>query len=832
MTDQTDIVFRVPCEILEFEIEVIAEGTHPEMEAFGVMMGNLNHSTTEGTTMPLAMISRAIRKGMIADHPFDTPKSDNTPSNDISTENLVRHIRDHRQVEATTLRVVRDLSYGTFSQPWILEKQYPTKEGRVFIDCPPTKTSFNSSNTTNQDFLSLIEPHRRSLGRMLDVDYHEVPKHINMVGEIKVFEGEIQRQFFMRENKEQRQQWIPSGRGFNELSAKLKSDRSELQIEKAEEKMTIEWKRPIELELLDLISMGMAQANDPKNRPKLQQRSTHIADLLKELRESLDRPEASRLQNAAPIVGTEEQQWEAAVEVLKSSQENALLLSAFTNEAFVESVNSSIIHSLGSKNNTFDIHLVSGEPDRVNEQNYQQRTDAYAKQLGHDVSTTFLPSHAKFVISDTGQFWLGSCNLLSAAPNSQNSETGVLVNDVAASIELLEHVEPWFRKKEQKVIHSMIQRLRGHKKMKIEGISHLSLLEKELREIQWNCETKNEMKRSNTRFRKVTKSIKSCLVVLARRPRYCFLGAEEHRTFVIDSIAGSQRTISLASDQLRPSGFDLTVRNLILQKYSPPHTHHSTFETRIYWGRQGSSSPHDEEVKQGQKLLDTLRKRCKIEIKKNSSTKSKGGQVRFLPHRTTGPMSNHAKFLVQDGFRCLITSLNLFGGKSEEFDIMDATELGIVIDCDRLSHVVEGEMDLMMGSGYVDPSPLKFDPIIRLFMTVFHTALLDRQEECSLDELMEEFFRRVLDMEHNATLWHRYMNRTGVQDSLQQALKILKEMEPSIIAINQYNHASVDLKELHKDYKNGMGLPDFKSLTIKYTKETLNDVREQFEQNT
>jgi phosphatidylserine/phosphatidylglycerophosphate/cardiolipin synthase-like enzyme len=300
---------------------------------------------------------------------------------------------------------------------------------------------------------------------------------------------------------------------------------------------------------------------------------------------------------------------------------------------------------------------------------------------------------------------------------------------------------------------------------------------------------------------------------------------------VIDSIAGSQRTISLASDQLRPSGFDLTVRNLILQKYSPPHAHHSTFETRVYWGRQRSSSPHDEEVKQGQKLLDALRQRCKIEIKKNSLSKSKSRQVRFLPLRTSGPMSNHAKFLVQDGFRCLITSLNLFGGKSEEFDIMDATELGIVIDCDRLSHVVEGEMDLMMGSGYVDPSPLKFDPIIRLFMTVFHTALLDRQEECSLDELMEEFFRRVLDMEHNATLWHRYMNRTGVQDSLQQALKILKDMEPTIVAINQFTHEPVDLKDLHKNYKNGMEIPDPKSITIKYIKGTLNDVGEQFEHN-
>lgn len=830
MTFQTDIVFRVPCEILEFEIEVIADGTHPEMEAFGVKIGNLNQLSLNETSLPLAMISRAIRKGMVEDHLFDTPKSENAPPSNLSTNELVSHIRAHRHVDTTTIQVIRDLTYGTFSQPWILEKQYPVKEGRVFVDCQPGKPPFNSSKTTNQDFLSLIEPHRRSLARMLDIDYHDVPKQINMVGEIHILEGEIQRQFFMRENKEQRRHWIPSGRGFNELSAKLKSNRSELQIEKEEKNLTIEWKRPIELELLDEVSMDWAHANNPKNRLNLKRRSIHIANLLKELRESLEGPEARRLRNVVPVVGTEEQQWEAAVEVLKSSNKSALLLSAFTNQAFVESTNTSLDNALQDKTKNFELHLVSGEPDRVNEHNYQQRTTTYAMQLGRHVSTTFLPSHAKFVISDTGLFWLGSCNLLSAAPNSQNSETGVLVNDVKATIDMLEHVMPWFREKEQEVIQSMLEQLKRKKKMTIEGTDHLARLEKELRTIQWDGDTKKEMKKINTRFRKITKSIKSSLVVLARTPRYSFLSTEEHRTFVIDSIAGSQKTISLASDQLRTSGFDLTVRNLILEKYSPPHTHHSTFETRIYWGRQGiTSNHHDEEVKQGQKLLDALRKRCKFEIKKNSTSKSKSRQVRFLPHKESGPMSNHAKFLVQDGFRCLITSLNLFGGKSEEFDIMDATELGIVIDCDRLSQVVEGEMDLMMGAGYVDPNPLKFDPIIRLFQSVFHTALLDHEGECSLDELMDEFFRRVLDVSHNATLWHRYMNRTGVQDSLQQALKILKDMEPTIISMNQLTQIPLELKELHKAYKNGVDVPDFKSLVIKYNKDTLDDVREQFE---
>ncbi len=53
-------------------------------------------------------------------------------------------------------------------------------------------------------------------------------------------------------------------------------------------------------------------------------------------------------------------------------------------------------------------------------------------------------------------------------------------------------------------------------------------------------------------------------------------------------------------------------------------------------------------------------------------------------------MRNHSKFLMQDGLRTLVTSLNLFGGKSEEFDKADATELGIVVDCSRVAEIFEG----------------------------------------------------------------------------------------------------------------------------------------------
>ena len=93
-----------------------------------------------------------------------------------------------------------------------------------------------------------------------------------------------------------------------------------------------------------------------------------------------------------------------------------------------------------------------------------------------------------------------------------------------------------------------------------------------------------------------------------------------------------------------------------------------------------------------------------------------------------------------------MTSLNLFGGKSEELQRVDATELGIVIDCERVGQIIEGEMDLMMGTEYIDNRRMKY--LKRMFRAALHTALIDLGGKFTLEELMDEFFSRIFNNEH------------------------------------------------------------------------------------
>ena len=83
---------------------------------------------------------------------------------------------------------------------------------------------------------------------------------------------------------------------------------------------------------------------------------------------------------------------------------------------------------------------------------------------------------------------------------------------------------------------------------------------------------------------------------------------------------------------------------------------------------------------EAKKLVDSLRKKCKYAIRRNASTKRRGKEVRFFPRHTQGPMSNHSKFLIQDGYRTLVTSLNLFGGKSQPTTTPSTTEQPVALN--------------------------------------------------------------------------------------------------------------------------------------------------------
>lgn len=782
MEESTCLLFNVPCEILEFDLEIVPEGLHPEMEAFTSLIDRLSNGQ-DVPSSPISAQVRMIRKGFLRNPLFDFPSKHSPPPEGLSVLELVEFFRKERIIDTITFQVVRDLQFGTLSGPKSLGHRLQEPPS-ASIELEQIVPSFENMNKNQKKLIDLIEPHRRKLSYLLDVDYYDVPKRINLVGEIRIKEGVSEKGFYLRENKYGQKSWVAIGPPYDVVSNKLKATHPRLVNHQSERREEIEWDRAHEGVLIDELQqcatlLGKSKPKEKKFMKEVQEKFLHLAELLKKFHSVLDDSSSDRLASVLPVVGTEIQQWDAAIEVIQSADHNALLLSAFTNVTFVDHVRDCI--RIGTENKA-ELTLVAGEPNRVNEVDYIKQNADYATQLQHGVTTTELPSHAKFVVSDTGKFWLGSCNLLSSAPGSQNSEVGVLVNDARAAIKLLEHVEPWFRKDEQKTIQRMKKDLGKIEPPPKPSIDELLVYSKHILDLELNGQPID--KKTKKTLNHLIRDAKDFVLTLLRRPRYNFLDTKQHRSFVIDSVASVKSEISLASDQLRPTGFDPTLRNLVLGKYTTPNPDHLTFQTRIYWGRQWAESSHlDNEVKEGQKLLDELRRKCKIEIKTNSR-EGKMYNVRFFPRHTKGPMSNHAKFLVADGIRVLITSLNLFGGKNEELDLVDATELGIVIDCNRLADVITGEMDLMMGPEYFVRS---FQQLQRMFTAALHTALLDRKGKCTLEQLMDEFFSRVFDTDHLRKLWNDFMQKRDKKDSLREAIKLLRGAQSRFFMLTDQN---------------------------------------------
>jgi phosphatidylserine/phosphatidylglycerophosphate/cardiolipin synthase-like enzyme len=801
MLDNSTISFSIPCEILEFDIEIISERAHPEMEAVGILL-HQESETFDQNALPVSLISRLIRKGLVQSDSLEFSSIDTSLLDNLSTEELVNNLLQRREREVTTVKVVRDRMFGTLST---VKNMHNSSKDSLYpsIQCESSVPSFENLSQKNRNFLALIEPHRRRLSRMLDVDLHEVSKKINLVGEIRVFDAEMERQFSQRETKEGKVKWVSSIKGYDLLSAKLMQTQPELKLQEEQHSIQTDWQLPTEQRLMAILSEHnpKGKGNDPKSKhiQIFQHRTIQITKLLEELLSEFTNGD-NRLTSVQPVVGTEDQQWDAAIEVIKSGKNDTLFLSAFSNTSFVQDVRS-IIESEDIANSNV-IHFSVGEPDRVNERDYQDRTQQYSQMLGKKVTTTEIPSHAKFVVSDTGKFWIGSCNLLSSSPGSQIAETGVLVDDSKAALLLLEHVEKWFREEEFKAIQRMklaLSKMNVEPFIEIEELKSLIITAKAFVD-----DTEKNVGRKE--YNKIAKSVKQFLKKIKSKPRFLFLTTEEHRSFVIDSIALAQTSIALASDQLRPTGFDLTIRNLILNKYDKSNPTFSNFETRIYWGRQWDKSPHlDDEVEEAKKLVDSLRKKCKYAIRRNATSKKRGREVRFFPRHTQGPMSNHSKFLIQDGYRTLVTSLNLFGGKSEEFDKADATELGIVVDCRRVAEIFEGEMDLMMGTEFIDRNT-KY--LKRMFRAALQTAFIDLGGTFTLEQLLDEFFSRIFNNDHLTALWNNYMNGLEkIDNSLQAVFLILYDLKPNLVLIDTTDESLLSFDLLREAIK--IGGPDF-----------------------
>jgi phosphatidylserine/phosphatidylglycerophosphate/cardiolipin synthase-like enzyme len=802
---------------------LIPEGFNPELDAVGILV-HRNGDLRENQPRPNSLITRLMRKGFVHSHKSMHLPPNNQEIETLTGNNLVEFIGCHQTPEIRTLYVVRERLYGSLLTSKVLTTKPSNYGDTPVIQSEPIIPPFEQKDVET-DVLSLLKPYQVQLSRLLDVDYHSVPKRVSLIHDIEVETAIIERKFWMRENKDGDHRWIPSSRNCP-LSSKLIAKHPSLRI-KQQEGESNEWGLSSELKILNGINQ-FRKINFTENKQLAWQEGVPLAheigSILEQYNEELNQTNNQRLQHIEPVVGTEHQQWDAAVKIISSSENDTLILSAFSNMQHTDSIRNRLESIFENRDSELKIHMCVGEPNRINEKDYIDRTKRFALELGRNVSLTTTPSHAKFVISDTGMFWIGSCNLLSAAPGSWNSEVGVLVNDPIAALELLDLVAPWFGAEEKKVIKRMVRTLSTQERTKGQKRDYCWSIAQVLKEASIpSPNSKKSDKKAKGNLLSAISKAQNLIVIAQNTPNYSFILTEQHRSFMIDSIALAERNLSMASDQLRPNGLDLTLENLIIGKFRGASINENErFDLRIYWGRQSPGKYHDDqEIQEGQNLLDALRKKCRKELYQNQK-KNRGS---FFPNTITGPMNNHGKFLIIDSRRVLITSLNLTGGKNEELDSLDATELGVVIDSPYLAHAIQGEMDLMMPQGFNSQNP-PFQLIVNCFAAVMVTTIIDLDDECSLETMLEHFFERVMGTPHLMELWNSYMERIERENSIQQAVKIVKVLDNRGYITAKHRTDStrlIRIKIIHAEMKKGEYEGDLNDVIVSLRKITLAD---------
>ena len=150
MFDNSTISFSIPCEILEFDIEIISERAHPEMEAVGILL-HQESETLDQNALPVSLISRLIRKGFIQSDLLEFSSIGTSVLDNLSTEELVNNLLQRRDREVTTLKVVRDRMFGTLSTVRNMHS-YCKDSLHPSIQCETSVPSFDNLSPKNRNF--------------------------------------------------------------------------------------------------------------------------------------------------------------------------------------------------------------------------------------------------------------------------------------------------------------------------------------------------------------------------------------------------------------------------------------------------------------------------------------------------------------------------------------------------------------------------------------------------------------------------------------------------------------------------------------------------------
>ena len=461
-----------------------------------------------------------------------------------------------------------------------------------------------------------------------------------------------------------------------------------------------EWEMAPELVALEAIDTaskylracerGLGEATWETAQSLLQDAATCSTKALESILEETSDP---RLDAVESIVGTEWEQWEAVHDVLRSATSRAVVLSAFTHEGFADAVAERMNEAVPEG---ASVLLLSGEPNRINEPEFGTKLGRYVRALNHHgcevpllSHTTSKATHAKFVISDTGEVWLGSCNLLSAAPESWVIETAIRAKSANLAASLLD----WAKENElvEDGARSFVDEMCTSLHLVATTETHECTSEKNiLRQCRNIVELKHLDRKSSRKARGHLLILTKVFRAISERPRWALVSTAEHRPLLLHLVRTSRKSMSIGSDGVSKQGLDRSLIHELGQRPMAISQRASKYSVNVFWGRHDKNHipqrDRESNVNAGVQI-HALREAMR-------EANASGGDFRclFQPHSSSKPMMTHAKFASMDGLRILVTSDNLLSFGDDEELSTDASELGILIDHPRSAREVVADM--------------------------------------------------------------------------------------------------------------------------------------------
>ena len=785
-----EIAVTVPVEVWACEVSA-SFNPNAESEAMvvesAVSAGSLGvWSKAYKESPPLRTLSSIVNSGLLSVSESGEVLPSEETAKAIEEGTLVDFLKKTGSGRTET-RVVRDLLTGSFHHPRVLYGSAELSEsvGMSLRPEPTVEHREDEDDLGKYSVSAVLGPVVGSIGYSLGMRGSDALKGSTL---LSVDSQEAEAHVAYKWHRRQDGAIVPVVKGDNALAQHILDAKAipELEVVSEEREVKREWPPSPEIEAI--AKLDIARKNIRRvQRGHVSHSDGHllslVEDALKATRaaiSSIPDDNSARLDSVRAVVGTEFEQWNSVQSVISSAKERCVLLSAFTHEKFADEAANRISESLGDG---CKILLLSGEPDRINEPTFSERTRAYGERLKREgleetrarIEVTKRASHAKFVISDTGMVWIGSCNLLSTAPTSWVLETGVVIEDKRVASEIINHVieEGWLSEQGNNFISSMIVET-PYKKYGIKPrMGHLIGVI-ETAEMQ-------KGKGMGSRRRKdllidTLDDLISILRKITERPRWSIIKTEQHRPAMLDLIRQSRKRIVIGSDAVRERGLDLSTIREISSRPADTENRASKFAVQVFWGRQDPShvKKNDEDIKEAGARIKLLRQEVWKHDKGGKGAPKGALRSKFLPDRSLEPMLTHSKFISVDDERLLLTSDNLLSFSDDEGWDSDARELGILIDSPRIARLMRGEMELLT-------------PACRDFWQRgrWHSAVASAVDECGgkripLEEVMESLIDRVRNSDQLSEDWFKMnenMKRTYNLESSEVAFSLVGEAE-------------------------------------------------------